>query len=137
MQGDITHNFSGILEKYLWGSLFLILVKLQANKPHLCWKDIVLQSFLKYFVSTFSNFLGVAVFWRTLLNGYCQSYQKICVKEGNIFYFVFVFWGNLDWWLCNRFFKMFHIWLHHFNCFDCLETKIMAKAYTIRVNGFN
>ena len=94
MQGDITHNFSGILEKCLWRSLFLFLVKLQANKLHLCWKDIILKSFFKYFVSTFSNFLGVAVFWRTILNGYCQSYQKICVKEGNIFNFVFVFWGN-------------------------------------------
>ena len=43
---------------------------------------IVLQLFLKYFVSTFSNFLGVPVFCQTLLNGYFQcvanAQKKLC-----------------------------------------------------------
>ena len=100
MQRDITHNFSGVLEKCLWGSLFLFLVMLQGNKLLLYWKDIVLQLFFKFFMSIFSNFLGVPVFWHTLLNGYFQ-----CVANAQamkvVWKFVlrkavycFVFWGN-------------------------------------------
>ena len=29
----------------------------------------------------------------------------------------------------NKFFIMFHILLHHFNCLDCLETKNTDQDY--------
>ena len=35
----------------------------------------------------------------------------------------------------NRFFKTFHVSLHHFNCLDCLETKIMTKTADNNVKG--
>ena len=102
MQRDISHNFSGVLEKCLWGSLFLFLVTLQANKLRLCWKDIISQLFFKYFVSIFSNFLGVAVFKRALLNGYFQCVAnaqnkkdvwKFVLRKG-AYFVLFLFLGE-------------------------------------------
>ena len=114
--------------------------------------------------------------WLLPVCGKCTSQEscwKICVKEGTIFCFVFVFWGcpfcttfyfdflklgiaplMLKIILLNILFLflfnfktqisyyiliddsvtdllMFHIFLHHFNCPDCLETKIMTKTTDI------
>ena len=33
----------------------------------------------------------------------------------------------------NRFLKTFHSLLHHFNCLDCLETKLITKSTDINI----
>ena len=102
MQRDITHKFSGVLEKCLWESLFLV-SKIAGQQTASLLKrycfTVIFQVFYEYIFKLFRNtcFLAHTSEWLLPVCGKCTSQErcvKICVKEGSTFLFVFVFWGS-------------------------------------------